>query len=208
MLSRRFAWIYWKARRPSDMRMVTIMPPVFLFAALALLVFPLKWILAAFISAFVHEICHILMIRSLRLRINAIRIGLSGAKIETGSMSYIQEALCALAGPLGAMCLLFAGKWMPRVAICAAFQSAYNLLPVYPNDGGRVLLCVTQMLLPNRIAECLCDCIAGIILLLLAFLGVYGTFFLNLGILPLVTSWVFVIKAIKIPCKQGRHKVQ
>lgn len=197
-----------KNRNFHNKSQIRVLPTAFLFLALFLLIFPLRWLLAALLSALIHELCHVSMIHSLGLQIYSVSFGPWGAKIQTEPMTPFQEFLCALAGPVGALCLVLTAKWFPRVAICAAFQSVYNLLPIYPNDGGRALRCLMQLLLPQKLAFMLCDAIECSVLLVLAFIGLYGTFRLHLGLLPLLISWILIIKTRKIPCKQEEHKVQ
>ena len=102
---------------------------VYLIGALALLVLPLKWLLGAAAAATVHELCHILAVKLCGSQIRKVEISASGAVIDVTPMSRGKELLCALAGPLGGLVLLLLAKWFPRVALCAAFQSVYNLLP-------------------------------------------------------------------------------
>lgn len=203
MRSQRFAQSCLPNRNSLNNLSLAVPPTVFLFAAFLLLMLPIRWLLAVVVSAMVHELSHILMIRGLGLRIDSVCVGIGGTRIKTEPMSYPQELLCALAGPVGGLCLLLLARWFPRIAICAAFQSAYNLLPVYPNDGGRILRCVTHILLPEGAAHRLCCCIEVLVMLILAVIGIYGTFWLHLGVLPMVISWVLIIKAVKIPCKPG-----
>lgn len=175
-----------------------VFPPLAFFAAAFLvLMAPIRWLLSAAVSGLVHELCHILAIRICKIRINSICIGIGGAKIETEPMTCIQELCCALAGPIGGLCLLLFARWIPRIAVCAAFQSLYNLFPLYPSDGGRILRSCAKLLLPERFVTCSCQIIESGFLFCAAAVGVYGTFRLHLGLVPLLISWLLIIKAVK-----------
>jgi len=185
-------------RRTFRNKIQIVFPPlVFLLAAFLLLMVPIRWLLAALFGSLVHELCHILMIHIFKLRIYSFHIGIDGAKIETEPMTCVQELCCALAGPLGGLCLLLFARWVPRAAICAAFQSLYNLLPIYPSDGGRILCCCAKLLLPDRFAVRLCQAVEMVFLFGVAAVGIYGTFYLRLGVIPVLCAWILISKAAK-----------
>ena len=175
--------------------------------ALALMVLPLWWIFAALLAAIWHECCHFFALHLYGGRALGFRAGVMGAVMEVRFSSPGQELVCALAGPVGSLLLLLMARWLPRTAICAGFQGLYNLLPIYPLDGGRVVRCLSQLWLPPEIGNDLCQWLEKICLLGLMILAVYGCFVLHLGIAPiLVGAWM--ICRIKIPCKPCRNSVQ
>lgn len=135
------------------MRRVEAEPAVCILFALLLLVLPLRWLVAAVFAAAFHELCHILTVRLCGGRVFRIRIGLTGAAMETDSMSLSREMLCALAGPAGSFLLLLIGRWFPEAAVCGVVHGIYNMLPVYPLDGGRALRCFLKMTVPGKTGE-------------------------------------------------------
>ena len=159
-----------------------------IMGALTLLVLPLNWVLAAAIAAAFHELCHILAVLLCGSQIRGIGIGATGAVIDVSPMSRGRELLCALAGPAGGFLLLMLAKWLPRIAVCAAFQSLYNLLPIYPLDGGRALQCGAANLLPPPVAHAVCLWVERAVKLLLLCACLYGCCILNLGALPLILA--------------------
>ena len=63
--------------------------------------------------------------------------------MEASLSGFRRELLAVLAGPAGSLLLLSLYRVLPRVAVCAAVQGFYNLLPIEPLDGGRALrLCL------------------------------------------------------------------
>lgn len=108
------------------------------FAALVLML-PLQWVGAVLLAAMVHECCHAAAIMLLGGKIEGVTIGGRGVVMETQPMSGIREIICALAGPIGSVMLLLFLRWIPRTAICGVIHGIYNMIPLFPLDGGRVL---------------------------------------------------------------------
>ncbi len=100
-----------------------------------------------------HELGHILCLHLTGAKVTALSLNLSGAVIETTPLGYGQEALCALAGPAVGLLLLLLGRKAPWLAFWGLTQSLYNLIPVYPLDGGRALRAVLCLILPLQKAE-------------------------------------------------------
>lgn len=107
--------------------------------ALLLLTLPLPWFAAAVAAAGIHEAGHLLAIRLLGADARKIQVGPTGAKIHTSFSEPWRELLCAAAGPAASLLLVLAAKPFPRIALCGFVQGLYNLLPIYPLDGGRML---------------------------------------------------------------------
>lgn len=123
----------------------------YLFTALLLLTIPINWVLAAAFAAFWHEICHILMLRMLKGNIRSIHIQWNGCEIETDAIGKMQQFYSILAGPLGSLSLLVLCRFTPRIAICGLIQGIYNLLPVMPLDGGRLLYLFLNQICPGKV---------------------------------------------------------
>lgn len=166
--------------------------------ALMLLVLPIQWIFAAATAAMVHELCHIAAVYLCGGRIRSFSLGASGAVMWADAMSPGKQLFCALAGPIGALPLVLLLPHMPRLAICAAVHSLYNLLPVYPLDGGHALQCILSLILPRH-APKLCSFIQLGCCIVIAALGIYACFFLGLGIYALVPALMLLLR--KSPCK-------
>lgn len=120
------------------------------FWAFLLLVLPLKWLAAAFLAALFHELCHACSACLLGGKLVHMRIGPFGAQMEIYGLGRWAETLCALAGPAGSFFLLLFAPVFPLMAVCGLIQGVYNLLPVYPLDGGRAARGVLEGLFPHH----------------------------------------------------------
>ncbi len=184
-------------------------PWSFFLAALLLLLVPLPWLCAAALAAVIHEGFHILAILLCGYRVLGVRIGLAGAVIETNLTGDVPELLCALAGPAGSLLLLTLCHPFPMLSLCGAAQGLFNLLPIYPLDGGRALLCLLSLLFPNK-ANVIGKWITRTVFTLLTAVCLYGAVRLSLGIFPIFLLLILLISAFlrKKPCKQRQIRVQ
>lgn len=182
----------------------------FVGLALLILLLPLKWIVAALLAAVIHELSHFLAVKACGGRLRGFSVGMGGAVMETDPMSPGKELLCILAGPTGGLSLLLLVRWFPRLAVCGAMHSVYNLLPIYPLDGGRAIRCLSHLFLRPDWADGFCDGLETLCKISLLFLAFYATAVRHLGLLPLLVVTLILVKTKKgnSPCKPGAKAVQ
>lgn len=188
---------------------IRVTPGFCLLMSIYLLILPLQWVLGWLSAVFMHEFCHVLALLLCRVKVQAITHDVSGAVIKTAAMPRLHEAICALAGPIGGALLVPLGRWVPYAAICAFLLSVYNLLPVYPLDGGRAFLCIVESCCPShakRISLITERITIGITLIASAVL----TFHLGFGPVPAAAALLLAAKnrLVKYPCKQRKQIVQ
>lgn len=104
-----------------------------------LLMLPLRLVIAWFLAITLHETGHYIALRLCDVPIYYLTLTPFGAQMHTGELQGYREIVCALAGPLFALMFTVFSSFLPCTAVCILFQSIYNLLPIYPLDGGRVL---------------------------------------------------------------------
>lgn len=162
--------------------------------ALALLILPIRWLLGAVTAALFHELCHWTAIMLCGGSVSRFSIGSGGAVMAAENLSREKELVCALAGPAVGLLLLLVSKWLPVTALCALIQSAYNLLPIYPLDGGRVLRCAVLMLLPPKTAAIVIQWTERLCLLTILILCLYAALILKMGFFPIVIAAALFLK--------------
>ena len=167
-----------------------------LLLAVLLLGIPLKWIFAVIAAAAVHEMGHYLAICLLSKTGTKVHFLTFSAQMELPSMGAGREVICAMAGPVAGFVLLLFSRWLPRIAVCAFFQSAWNLLPLYPLDGGRCLLCILKAILSPPKVRRIYLTVVVIVCVLLVTLAFYASFVLEMGMFPflLLTLMLFRTK--------------
>lgn len=157
--------------------------------ALGLLILPLKWLIAVCLAAGFHELCHYAAARLLGVTILSFSVGPGGCLLSTGPLTRRRELICAAAGPAGSLLLFFLIHHFPLLAICGLVQGVYNLLPIYPMDGGRILRCIAGEAISIRVERFFRAWI------LIA--GAFLTFWLKLGPLPLIFALILMGKTGK-----------
>ena len=156
-------------------------PAAPLMLAFCVLVLPLKWLLAAALAVAVHELFHVMAIRLCGGRVSAGEISFGRMKIHTSALNSKQELFCTAAGPVGSALLLLTARWMPRVALIGVIHCVFNLLPIYPMDGGRILCSGLTLVLGRQRAERICLLVSRAVSGLLFCAGVYLGVFYGFG---------------------------
>lgn len=159
-----------------------------LVLTLMLLVLPLKWIFSVMAATLFHELCHWTAIYLCGGSVSFVHFGAGGAKMQMNEMSRGKAMLCALAGPVGSLLLLFLAGVFPRLAICGLIQALYNLLPVFPMDGGRILQGLFSLFLPSSKADRLCDWVGKCFQILILVWGFAASVVYNMGLLPCLVA--------------------
>ena len=141
-----------------------VSPFAALFLILTLLSNSYKLFFIYFLITFVHELGHIIMAKLLRLKINKIKLLAIGFNAEIDSLDYtssLKEFLICIAGPL----TYFLSKYLLlyfynldyisynafiQANIINKYNLFFNMLPIIPLDGGRILKIIIDCFLTSK----------------------------------------------------------
>ena len=176
-----------------------------IYAAFLLLILPIEWILAAAIAAGFHEVCHYAAVRVTGNDAFEIVVSDCGIVMKTTALSFYQELLCALAGPAGSLALFCCYTVIPRISVCAGIQGLFNLLPIYPLDGGRAYRVVLHRFLPN-FAFKICQWTEIVLIIFIILLSIFFSISMKTGFGPCFLVSVFLSRRLseKFLAKKGK----
>src|SRR5690625_342996 len=110
---------------------------------------------------FVHELGHYTMAKIFKWRIQSITLWVFGGVMDTeehGSRSMFEELLVILAGPFQHLLIFFIVHFflanilpLPVIELILFYNTMilfFNLLPIWPLDGGKLLFILLSYLLP------------------------------------------------------------
>ena len=151
-----------------------------------ILVDPAGLVLPFLAAAAIHELGHLLALWLTGAEVCRFRLTALGAELETGFLQPGQTVFCAAAGPMAnlltaAVCF----RWSARLGWCSLFLAAFNLLPMLPLDGGRILAAIC----PDWAEQI--SAAAGILLLAA---GIRLTLRYRVGLWPLLLLFVLLAK--------------
>lgn len=148
-----------------------------------------------FLACFIHELCHCAALIYFHVPIHEIRFTLSGAQLHfENSLSYIQEMICAAAGPAVNLLLAYTFASIPSCTSFAGINLAlaiFNLLPIGQLDGARILRCALSCMLCEKTSFAVSSGLSFCFTLIFCIAGLYAALFWKNLTLLFMVFWLF-----------------
>ena len=185
---------------------------IFLFLLLFFLTGQLEIYALVMIFALIHELSHLVCGVLLGFKVNTLRImplGFSiefesvvedyNNKIRKSNMIAVKKIIIALAGPLINLLIVICGiifNVNMNIVYSNFLIFIFNLLPIYPLDGGRTLKNVLKILVGNRKANKYINTVNNVFTIILTMLAsILIAVYKNIAILViLIVIWWMTIK--------------
>jgi len=143
------------------MKKLKIDPGFILFFATICICASMNAVLVFVLSAGIHEAAHAAAIKLAGGTVDCLHLSVSGGKMlyhRENGMSYLQDAAIAAVGPLSNLISAFiAAGFENEFAVLFSGGSlllgVFNLLPVTPFDGGRIVYCALCMIADPDIVQ-------------------------------------------------------
>lgn len=199
---------------------------IFLFLILFYFTKQVETYVMVLVFAFIHEIGHMLMgllvgIKPNKMEIKPYGVSISfkpvvedyNKKIYKGNKLQIKKLLIAIAGPATNFIIINIVMKLP-IEIFSKMMIIYanliivifNLIPIYPLDGGRILKAILHICLGKRKSETYSSNISLIFLILLTFVCSIAVYYMeNIAVFIIVIFlWIIYIQEDTVRRRKNR----
>lgn len=142
----------------------------------------LQWFISIFVAVLLHELAHTAVARKLDHNVEYVYLDIfnGAAAIDTTYSSYRDTILIVIAGPLTNLVLSFIGFYLELniFIYINIFMFAFNILPIYPMDGGRISKAICQWITKPTIGRKINGVISIVSSILLLVFSIYSEMYI------------------------------
>ena len=160
----------------------------FTFFALIIILISLnktEFLYSTIIFAILHEIGHLLALKHFKISIEEFKVSLFGGNIKilnNNKIQYYQNAIISFCGPLVNLFffvlfyllnIFLKNEFINEIFVINLVLAAFNLLPFYNFDGGKILTSILMNFLQEKTVNYIITITSFIILIPFTYLAVY-----------------------------------
>lgn len=160
----------------------------FTFFALIIILISLnktEFLYSTIIFAILHEIGHLLALKYFKISIEEFKVSLFGGNIKifnNNKIQYYQNAIISFCGPLVNLFffvlfyllnIFLKNKFINEIYVINLVLAAFNLLPFYNFDGGKILASILMNFSQEKTVNYIITITSFIILIPFTYLAVY-----------------------------------
>ena len=170
---------------------------------LLFLILPVPTVIAVFISILIHELSHAYVADRLGWMVSGIKIDLFTGSAAVDTNIHERDSIPVVAaGPLSNLALaivsIFIGLFFPynflvTMVVVNILLFLFNILPIYPMDGGRILRDTLYLKLKNRRKSVRISAVVSLITTTLVLIYAISTF----SVILIIFCLLFVYMALK-----------
>ena len=184
---------------------------IFLFVAIFILTHQIEIYSCIMIFSLIHELGHMLAGAFLRLKPKTLNFMPFGIKITFETYGYsnlveMKKIFIAIAGPLTNLIICIIASLLhincvmkQNIIYSNLLIALFNLIPLYPLDGGRILKCIIRLKCKGIKTDIIINKISNTLIILMTAISSVGILYLkNFAILfVLIYLWIIVINENK-----------
>ena len=207
---------------------------IFLFLFLFLLTSQIEMYIIVLIFAIIHELGHLIAGIVLKFKVEEIKLTPIGVqiqfkienaeynnKIRKGSLLNVKKAIIALAGPITNFLIVdvlllfnifglnFINTYLFSIIIYSNLLIAiFNLIPIYPMDGGRFINEILKIILGNKKAYKITYLLSKTVLIILTIIASIAILYLQNIAIVIIIAYLWYLEIIEIRKYNKRKNIE
>lgn len=133
----------------------------------------LETLFICYMFIIMHELSHMVVALLLKIDIEEISFMPVGVNAKyLGRISPLKELIISISGPIGTLifAFLYNNKIYYLINICIVI---FNMIPIYPLDGGRVLRVLLKFILGDKIGQNISTYLTNILVIIFLLVGIF-----------------------------------